>query len=65
MTETLSLKEYARCYVDTLNQAPNGWGAHICKRTGLVSDVVYRKGREQFGQAFDDELNAIWRREDP
>ena len=65
VTDAPTVEEYAQEYVDTLNGPANGWGQHICKRTGYVSHVVHRIGMRNYGEKeFNDAIDAVFAKEE-
>ena len=53
----MTLQEYARIYVDTINGPANGWGQHVHPTLGpthAIMGLMWRKfGREESNAAID------------
>lgn len=57
----MTIQSDAREYVDILNGPANGWGQHVCPKTGLQSHAFLRRGYTRHGQAeFDAAVAAIF-----
>ncbi len=62
MTDTPTVLEDACSYIYVLLSPPNGWGGHVCKKTGYVSHWMLHLGNERHGEInFQDAIDFVFK----